>query len=130
MHALADARDEKGLGEARNPHQEGVPAAEQADRKLFDHIVLTDDDLSEFLLEVGIDPAEFIDGGHIVGREGGGRGGGRDRFLGGDGRLGHDGRFGGVLGNGRISGMRVHEIFFSTNSVYQLNDATLLGCFV
>jgi hypothetical protein len=46
-----------------------VAAGEEADGEPFDHLVLANDDFPEFRAEGLVGFAEFVDGGHIVGRE-------------------------------------------------------------
>ena len=45
-HGFRNLADEQGLCEAWNPHEQSVPTREQANRELFDHFSLTDDDFT------------------------------------------------------------------------------------
>ncbi len=48
---FGDGLDEERLGQPRRAGDEAVPAGEQGDEQLFDHLLLADNDLGEFSLD-------------------------------------------------------------------------------
>ena len=58
---LRQGADHQGLGQPRHAHQQAVPAGENGGEDLFDHVVLSDDDLLEFLLHQPAMLAEFLE---------------------------------------------------------------------
>ena len=67
---FSEAADKESFCEARDSHQEGVTAGEQADGELFDDVFLADDDLTEFRFEGVVRFSEGVDGLDVVGGEG------------------------------------------------------------
>ena len=60
--------DHQRLGQARHAFQQAVPAAEQRDQQLLDHLVLADDHLGELLEIFSRACAQLADGGRVVER--------------------------------------------------------------
>ena len=75
--------DESRLGEAGDADQQGVPAAQQGDQGLLDHLALTKDDFADPLADEAEASAQRFDFGDEIGRGGvdGCSGGQADRFL-------------------------------------------------
>ena len=48
-HDLGKSIDDRGLGETRTPHQQGMSPCQNADQQAFNDVLLTDDDLAKFL---------------------------------------------------------------------------------
>ena len=47
MEQLRQGLDQQGLGQTGRPGHEAVPAGEDRDEQMFDHVTLTDDDLAQ-----------------------------------------------------------------------------------
>ena len=71
---LGQGIDDGGLGQARHPHEQPVPARQNADQQLFDDDVLADDDLGQFGAEVSVGLAQLVDGRDIIMGKSGRRG--------------------------------------------------------
>ena len=63
----AQSLDEPGLGEAGDADQQRVPAAQQGDQGLLDHLALTKDDFADPLADEAQASAQRFDLGNEIG---------------------------------------------------------------
>ncbi len=66
VERLGQRADHERLGQARHAHEQGVAAAEDRHQQLVEHLLLADDDLADFLLELLVRGAELFDHLNVV----------------------------------------------------------------
>ena len=63
---MSDRGNEESFREAGYAHEQRVASGKEADRELFDHLLLTNDHLADFLAQGLVDFSQFVDGGDII----------------------------------------------------------------